>query len=93
MAAGASMADLQERIRSFSPDLIGISIMTYMFKRSYDIIHAIRQAYPSIAIIAGGRHISTLRKRSLKNVPPSTMDAFSRESGRSWRSAQAEILN
>jgi radical SAM superfamily enzyme YgiQ (UPF0313 family) len=66
MAAGASMSELQDRIRSFSPDLIGISIMTYMFRRSYDIIHAIKRTHPSIDIIAGGPHLSTLRETVLE---------------------------
>ncbi len=69
MAAGASVSDLQERINYFNPDLIGISLMTFMYKRSYEIISLIKQSHKSIRIIAGGPHVSTLREKVLEECP------------------------
>lgn len=63
MLAGADEADLDRKITEFKPDLIGISMMTFMYKRSYEIIRRIKRANPSIDIIAGGPHISTLREK------------------------------
>ncbi len=69
MAAGASVSNLQERINYFNPDLIGISLMTFMYKRSYEIISLIKQSHNSIHIIAGGPHVSTLREKVLEGCP------------------------
>lgn len=69
MAAGASQADLDSKISAFRPDLIGISMMTFMYKRSYEIIRYIKQSHPSADIIAGGPHISTVREKVLEECP------------------------
>lgn len=69
MAAGGTFDDLKDKIASFKPDLIGISIMTFMYKRSYEIIRTIKRSYPSIDIIAGGPHISTVREKVLDECP------------------------
>lgn len=62
MAVGYSTGDLKDKITSFAPDLIGISLMTFMYKRSYDIIKFAKQVKPSLNVIAGGPHVSTLRE-------------------------------
>lgn len=69
MAVGASLADIKEKINSIKPDLIGISLMTFMYRRSYEIIHFVKKSNPSIHIIAGGPHISTLREKVLEECP------------------------
>ena len=69
MAAGYSTSDLKDKIAEFKPDLAGISLMSLMFKRSYEIIDFIKQCDPSLHIIAGGPHISTLREQVLKDCP------------------------
>lgn len=69
MAAGYSTSDLKKKITAFDPDLVGISLMTLMYKRSYEIIDFIKQCNPSLHIIAGGPHISTLRKKVLQDCP------------------------
>ncbi len=69
MAAGASQDDLDNKISAFSPDLIGISMMTFMYKRSYEIIRHIKRSNPSTDIIAGGPHISTVREKVLEECP------------------------
>jgi radical SAM superfamily enzyme YgiQ (UPF0313 family) len=69
MAAGYSTSDLRQKITSFKPDLVGISLMSLMYKRSYEIINIIKQTDSSIHIIAGGPHISTLREKVLDDCP------------------------
>lgn len=69
MLAGASPASLDKKISDFRPDLIGISIMSFMYKRSYEIIRNTKQSYPSIDIIAGGAHMSTFREKVLHGCP------------------------
>ncbi len=69
MAVGASFTDIDDKINSFKPDLIGITLMTFMYRRSYEIIRIIKQSNPSVDIIAGGPHISTMREKVLKECP------------------------
>ena len=72
MAVGYSTDDLHDKIQSFNPDLVGISMMSFMYKRSYDIIKFAKQVKPDVRIVAGGPHISTLRERVLEEC--STLD-------------------
>jgi anaerobic magnesium-protoporphyrin IX monomethyl ester cyclase len=67
MAAGFSTKKLKEKIESFNPDLVGISLMSLMHKRSYEIINFIKQVKTTVHVIAGGPHISTLREKVLKD--------------------------
>ncbi len=69
MAVGYSINDLRKKIISYNPDLIGISIMSFMYKRSYDIIRFAKQVKPTLHIIAGGPHISTFRENAIKECP------------------------
>lgn len=69
MAVGYSTDDLRNKINSFNPDLIGISMMSFMYKRSYDIIKFAKQVKPDAPVIAGGPHISTLRENVLNECP------------------------
>lgn len=69
MAAGYSTSDLEKKITAFGPDLVGISLMSLMYKRSYEIINFVKQINPSVHIIAGGPHVSTLREKVLEDCP------------------------
>jgi anaerobic magnesium-protoporphyrin IX monomethyl ester cyclase len=69
MAAGFSLDDLHNKIISYNPDLLGISMMSFMYKRSYDIIKFVKQIKPTLQIIAGGPHISTFREMAIKECP------------------------
>ena len=69
MAAGYSTSDLEKKITAFGPDLVGISLMSLLYKRSYEIINFVKQIDPSAHIIAGGPHVSTLREKVLEDCP------------------------
>ena len=60
---------LRRKIRAFQPDLIGISLVSFGYKRSYELIHRIKEFRPQIPIIVGGPHISVLREAVLKECP------------------------
>lgn len=66
MAVGYSTNTLKDKLISFNPDLIGISLMTFMYKRSYEIIKFAKQVKPSLDVITGGPHVSTLREKVLQ---------------------------
>lgn len=69
MAAGYSTKHLKEKIFSFNPDLIGISLMSFMYKRSYEIIKFAKEMSSSLHVVAGGPHVSALREKLLKDCP------------------------
>lgn len=60
MRARGNLRTLQARIASFRPDLIGLSLVSYEYLRSYDLIRHIKALAPRAAIVAGGPHVSVL---------------------------------
>ncbi|MBU0635392.1 MAG: B12-binding domain-containing radical SAM protein [Candidatus Omnitrophica bacterium] len=67
MSLGYSYPALKEKIRKFTPDLIGISLMTYGYKESYALIGRIKKDFPDIRTVAGGAHISLFREKVLED--------------------------
>lgn len=57
---------LLDKIGEFQPDLIGIRMMSFLYKRNYDIIKRIKSRYKDIKVVIGGPHISTMRGRVLE---------------------------
>ena len=66
MAAGGSLHTLRIKLSSFRPDLVAISLMSFMYKRSYTIINSVKDISSGITVVAGGPHISTLREKALE---------------------------
>lgn len=66
MTLGYKFKDLSKKISGLRPDIIGVTVWTYMYKNTYALIEAIKKTYPAIPIVAGGPHISTLRENVLK---------------------------
>lgn len=69
MAVGYSTDDLKDKILSFKPELVAVSLMSFMYKRSYEIIKLVKQINPDLHIAAGGPHISTTREKALEECP------------------------
>jgi len=61
MVLGYKPKHLWEKIDKFKPDLIGVTVWTYRYKDTYNLIEMIKKRYPDIKIVVGGPHISTLR--------------------------------
>jgi anaerobic magnesium-protoporphyrin IX monomethyl ester cyclase len=66
MAAGGDLRTLKIKLLSFEPDLVAISLMSFMYKRSYYIINCVKEISSDITIVGGGPHISTLREKVLE---------------------------
>jgi anaerobic magnesium-protoporphyrin IX monomethyl ester cyclase len=66
MATGCDLSTLRTKLSSFKPDLVAISLMSFMYKRSYYIINNIKDISSGITVVAGGPHISTLREKALE---------------------------
>lgn len=63
---GGDETSLHERIASFRPDLIGISLVTLLHGAAYALVRGVREAFPHIPIAAGGPHVSTYREEVLR---------------------------
>lgn len=69
MRVRGRLSALRRRIRAFQPDLIGLSLVSFEYKRSYKLIHDIKESYPQIPIIVGGPHVSVLGQAVLQECP------------------------
>ncbi|MFH1309181.1 MAG: radical SAM protein [Candidatus Omnitrophota bacterium] len=61
--------DLKKKISDFKPNLIGFSVMTFGYKKTYSFIHRLKKEHSEIKIAAGGPHISTMREKVLRECP------------------------
>jgi len=66
MRVGRNFGHLRHRINSFRPDLVGISLISFEYKRSYELISELKALYPNISIVAGGPHMTVLKEKVLK---------------------------
>lgn len=69
MMLGYSLKDLQQRIDTFKPDLIGATLFSYKYKVTFDLLTAIKRYHPSVATIIGGPFVSSMRKQVLEGCP------------------------
>ncbi|MCP4650956.1 MAG: radical SAM protein [PVC group bacterium] len=69
MSLGYDYKYLKNKINEFAPELIGISVMTYRYKQTYELIKTLKNDFPQIKIVAGGPHISLFREEVLTACP------------------------
>ena len=69
MRVRGSVRALRRSIRDFQPDLIGLSLVSFEYRRSYELIHNIKEAFPHIPVIAGGPHVSVMGRTVLEECP------------------------
>ncbi|MHB0858704.1 MAG: B12-binding domain-containing radical SAM protein [Anaerolineae bacterium] len=66
MRVKGRLKTLQARIESFRPDLIGVSIVSFEYKRSFELVRQIKQLVPNVPVIIGGPHVSALKASVLE---------------------------
>jgi radical SAM superfamily enzyme YgiQ (UPF0313 family) len=66
MRLGYNWKHLAKKIDTFKPDLVGVTVVSLEYKRTYDLISQIKTAYPEIKTIVGGAHITVLQEDVLK---------------------------
>ena len=64
-----SLARLQRRLASYQPDLVGVSIVSLEYQRSYDLIQEVKRLRPQAAVVVGGPHVSALGSQVLAECP------------------------
>lgn len=67
MQLGYSRKKLFQKITNFKPELIGFSLVSLGYKRSYNLIVKVKKLFPDIKTICGGPHVSILKKQVLKD--------------------------
>ena len=71
---------LLDQLRTFKPELVGLSAMTFQFDTLLRIARFIRETDPSIRLAAGGYH-ATLMARELADDPDLPLDFLVRGEG------------
>lgn len=66
MRVRGRLSTLRAKIKSFQPDLIGISLVSLEYKRSYELIRQIKEYYPHASIVVGGAHVCALKESVLE---------------------------
>lgn len=69
MSLGYSLKWVLGKIRTYRPDLIGVSMTSLFHQNVYAIMQTIKQHFPNIPIVIGGPHISTMREQVLAECP------------------------
>jgi radical SAM superfamily enzyme YgiQ (UPF0313 family) len=64
-----SLKGMLERLASKKPDLIGFTAMTYEILRVNEMAKAIKDIYPSCAVVVGGVHTNAMPHETLVEFP------------------------
>lgn len=63
---GYERADILQWITRYEPDIIGISMMTFGYKKVYELLKFIRSNFRNIPLVVGGPHISAFKNNVLQ---------------------------
>jgi len=69
MRVRGKLPTLMRKINNFQPDLIGLSLVSYEYLHSYELIQKIKTSYPDVPIVVGGPHVSVLGQDVLEACP------------------------
>lgn len=67
MLTGNTYNDLKNKIRKYGPGLLAFNMFTPMYLRNYEFLQQIKDDFPTIPIMCGGPHISTVKDQALKD--------------------------
>ncbi len=66
MRIADSFGKLKRRLALFNPDLIGFSMSSLGYKKTYSILSRIKELMPTVKIVVGGYHPTTLKEKVLE---------------------------
>ena len=69
MGLGYTPKQILEKIKSFQPKWIGISINSLLINRTYNLIKKIKKINPLVNIVVGGPHVTTQGIKILSEIP------------------------
>ena len=56
---GSGFEDVHDRIQYWKPDLVGFSLNSTCFPKSFTLIENVKKQFPDVKIVVGGPHVST----------------------------------
>ncbi len=60
---------LDREMSRYDPDVVGITITTLQYKKSYALVEYVKSRYPGPLLVVGGPHVGTFGKRLLEDTP------------------------
>lgn len=60
---------LAKQLRTFKPDVLGISIMTHSRLSAFQIVRYCHKHYPDVKIVIGGMHVSVMWPQLIEEFP------------------------
>jgi len=69
MSLRHSLKGLLKKVRDFRPDLVGVTMMSFMYEETYRLIRRVKETRPQVKVVIGGAHASTYREQILEKVP------------------------
>jgi len=64
-----SINTVLKKIEAFKPDLLGLTMMSFMYLKTHQLIRRIKQAFPHLKVVIGGAHGSCYREKALDLSP------------------------
>ena len=64
-----SRTAIEETVKAFSPDFVGITAVTMTFDHAAEIVRDIRAVAPNLPIVMGGPHVSMCAREALDALP------------------------
>lgn len=58
--------EVKDKIDNFSPDIVGISVITAKYKSALNVARIVKETDPSVPVIVGGPHSSCLPEQTAK---------------------------
>lgn len=66
VVVSADSVTIHRFIRRYKPDVIGFSCVTATYPMTRDLIKLVKKAYPSIATVIGGHHVTFMYKETIE---------------------------
>lgn len=68
-ALGISCRDIPRIVRDGDYQVLGVTMLTPMYRRSVEVIRTVWEAFPGMVIVVGGAHPTILPEETLQNNP------------------------
>jgi anaerobic magnesium-protoporphyrin IX monomethyl ester cyclase len=69
MRLGYKWKHLVKKIESFQPDIVGVTVVSLEYKKTYELISTIKEHYPDVKTVVGGPHVTVLQEDVLEECP------------------------
>lgn len=69
MNLGYGLRDIDQRITAFRPDLVGLSLISFEYKRFYRLLSDLKKLHPSVKTVVGGPHMTILKEQVMEECP------------------------